>query len=72
MRSKNNKRHQKDYHEKRKLETYMLHLSKFLQNLWKATLKSDLYPKDKAEILRLLIFAFTIIMIVAMFVLNRL
>jgi hypothetical protein len=50
----------------------MLNLRKFLQKLWKNTLKSNLYAKDKAEILRLLIFAFTIITLVAMFVLARL
>jgi len=53
------------------LEEYMSNLRKLIQELWKATLKSKLYNKDKAEILRLLIFAFTIITIVAMFVLTR-
>lgn len=47
-------------------------LGKLFQKLWKNTLKSNLYAKDKAEILRLLIFAFTIITIVAMFVLKGL
>ena len=39
--------------------------------LWKSILTSNLHSKDKAEILRLLIFAFTVIIIIALFVLNR-
>jgi len=54
------------------LEAYMLYLEKFLQRLWKATLASNLRPRDKAEVLRLLIFAFTVIVITALFVLGRL
>lgn len=42
----------------------------FIQ-LWKDILKSNLHPKDKAEIMRLLIFAFTIIVIISLFVLNH-
>ena len=53
------------------LEVYMLHLGKLLQNLWKVTLGSNLHKKDKAEILRLMIFAITIIVVIAIFVLNR-
>ena len=49
----------------------MLHLEKFLQWVWKATLASNLNKRDKAEILRLLIFASTIIVIIALFVLDR-
>ena len=56
---------------KRKLEVGMLRLEKFLQRIWKATLASNLNKRDKAEILRLLIFAFTVIVIIALFVLNR-
>jgi hypothetical protein len=48
----------------------MLHLNKFLQRLWKSTLASDLPKKDKAEILRLLIFVFTMIVITALFIFN--
>ena len=53
------------------LEIFMLNLGKILKKLWKATLKSNLYIKDKAEILRLLIFSLTVIAITALFVLNR-
>ena len=53
------------------LETSMLNSGKLLQRLWKATLKSKLHAKDKAEILRLLIFSFTIIFIIALLVLDR-
>ena len=53
------------------LEIYMLNLRKLIQKLWKATLKSNLYAKDKAEILRLLIFAFTVIVITALFALKN-
>jgi len=49
----------------------MLNLGKILKKLWKATLKSNLHIKDKAEILRLLIFSLTVIAITALFVLNR-
>lgn len=49
----------------------MLHLEKFLQWVWKASLASNLNKRDKAEILRLLIFASTIIVIIALFVLDR-
>ena len=68
LRSLENKRH----YIKLNLEAYMLHLGKLLQNLWKATLGSNLHKKDKAEILRLLIFSITIIVVIALFVLNRL
>jgi hypothetical protein len=61
----------KPIHIQLNLEVYMLHLGKFLQNLWKATLGSNLHKKDKAEILRMLIFAFTITVIIALLVLNR-
>jgi hypothetical protein len=54
-----------------KLEVCMLCLEKILQRLWKSILTSNLHQKDKAEILRLLIFAFTFIVITALFVLNR-
>ena len=54
------------------LEVYMLYLGKLLQSLWKATLGSNLHKKDKAEILRLMIFAITIIVVIAIFVLNHL
>jgi hypothetical protein len=50
------------------LEAFMLNLGKIIQKLWKVTLKSNLYAKDKAEILRLMIFASTIIAIIALFV----
>ena len=53
------------------LEAVMLGFGKFLKKLWKATLKSNLYAKDKAEILRLLIFAVMVIAITALFILNR-
>lgn len=53
------------------LEIVMLNLGKILKKLWKATLKSNLHIKDKAEILRLLIFSLTVIAITALFVLNR-
>jgi len=53
------------------LEIVMLDFGKFLKKLWKATLKSNLYAKDKAEILRLWIFAFTVIVITALFIINR-
>jgi len=49
----------------------MLDFGKFLKKLLKATLKSNLYAKDKAEILRLWIFALTVIVITALFILNR-
>lgn len=49
----------------------MLDFGKLLQGLWKATLGSNLHKKDIAEILRLLVFAFTIIIVIALFVLNR-
>ncbi len=49
----------------------MLDLGKFFQRLWQTTLASGLPKKDKAEILRMLIFAFTITVIIALFVLNR-
>ena len=62
----------KPLYVKLNLEVYMLHLGKLLQNLWKATLGSNLHKKDKAEILRLLIFAITFIVVIALFVLNRL
>lgn len=52
------------------LEAFMLNLRKLLQRLWKVTLKSNLYAKDKAEILRLMIFASTVIAIIALFVFN--
>jgi hypothetical protein len=55
-----------------KLEVCMLYLEKALQRLWRSVLTSNLHSKDKAEILRLLIFAFTVISIIALFVLNRL
>jgi hypothetical protein len=55
-----------------KLEMCMFYIEKMLQRLWKSILTSNLHPKDKAEILRLLIFAFTVISIIALFVLNRL
>jgi hypothetical protein len=46
------------------LKTSMFHLEKFLQRLWKAILASNLHKNDKAEILRMLIFALTIIGII--------
>lgn len=49
----------------------MFQLIKLLQGLWKAILKSSLNARDKAEILRFLIFAFTIIVVTALFILNR-
>lgn len=49
-------------------EVYMLYFRKLLQNLWKITLTSKLYAKDKAEILRLLILAFTIVVQTTLFV----
>lgn len=52
------------------LEISMLHFEKFLQKLWETTLASDLYKRDKAEILRFMIFAITIIVVIALFVLN--
>jgi hypothetical protein len=58
-------------HSRMKLEAHILDLGKFLQRLWKSTLSSNLYKKDKAEILRMLIFAFTITAIIALFVLNH-
>ena len=57
---------------KRNLEAPMPYLGKFLQELWKATLTSNLRPRDKAEVLRLLIFAVTVVIITALFVLNHL
>ena len=56
----------------RLVEGSMWNSGKHLQRLWKATLKSNLHAKDKSEILRLLIFAFTVISIIALFVLERL
>ena len=55
----------------RNLDTPTSYLGKFLQVLWKATLTSNLQPIDKAEVLRLLIFACTVIIITALFVLNH-
>ena len=48
-----------------------LNIGKILHRLWKSILTSKLHQKDKAEILRLLIFASTVIIIIALFVLNR-
>jgi len=45
----------------RNLEAFMLNLRKLLQKLWKDILTSNLHAKDKAEILRFLILAFTLI-----------
>ena len=56
---------------KRNLEVPMTYLAMFLHRVWRATLKSNLRPGDKAEILRLLIFAFTIVVITTMFKLNQ-
>lgn len=56
---------------KGKLEAPMQYLGKFIQGLWKAALTSNLRPRDKAEVLRLLIFACTVIIITAFFVLNH-
>ena len=50
------------------VEVFMLNLTKFLQKLWKTTLTSNLFAKDKAEILRMLILAFIIITQTALFV----
>lgn len=61
----------KHNHPKLNLEIHMLDFGKLLQGLWKATLGSNLHKKDIAEILRLLVFAFTIIVVVALFVLNH-
>ena len=55
---------------KRNLEAPIPYLGKFFHGLWKATLTSNLRPRDKAEVLRLLIFAFTVIIVTALFVLN--
>ncbi len=53
------------------LEGYMLYVGKLIQGIWKATLASNLHKKDKAEILRFMIFAITIIVVIALFVLNQ-
>lgn len=53
------------------LEAMMLNSGKLLQRLWKTTLASKLHKRDKAEILRLLIFAFTIIAIIVLLVFNH-
>jgi hypothetical protein len=48
---------------------HLVRLSLFSFGL--SELGSNLHKKDIAEILRLLIFAFTIIIVIALFVLNR-
>ena len=55
-------------HARIKLEAHMSNLGKFFQRLWQATLASSLPRKDKAEILRLLILAFTIIAQTTLFI----
>lgn len=50
------------------LEDNMLHLNKLFRTLWKTTIQGDLNRKDKAEILRLLIFAFVVISQLVIFV----
>jgi len=54
----------KHNHPKLNLEVHILDLGKLLQGLWKATLASNLLKKDIAEVLRLLVFAFTIIVVI--------
>ncbi len=49
----------------------MQYLVELLQALWNAILKSNLNSRDKAEILRLLIFASTLIGIIALLILER-
>jgi hypothetical protein len=43
-------------------------LGQLIQGLWKAILMSDLPSRDKAEILRLVTFAVTFIVVTAIFV----
>ena len=50
------------------LEVSMIHLTRLIQKLWKITLKSKLYAKDKAEILRMLILALIVIVQTGLFV----
>lgn len=50
------------------LEVCMSFFGKLFQKLWEVTLASNLYAKDKAEILRMLIFAFIIIVQTALFI----
>ena len=67
-----NKATRKFENKPKKLEQLLeVNMGRIFHRLWKSILTSNLHTKDKAEILRLLIFAFTVIFITALFVLNR-